>query len=194
MELGTGQRINDRYVLSRPLKTRSYRPVWSARDVRAHRPVVLKLGDPDEREHFACEFAVSRTVRHPHVAATHDWGLVENGPLRGAPFLAMERVAGCPADAWPRPWRLDELVTLARQLLGALASIHARGWVHRDVKPDNVLVRRTADRVAATLIDFGLAVPQGEQERPGCISGSLAFVAPETILGHPAEPHLRWFP
>jgi hypothetical protein len=77
----------------------------------------------------------------------------------------------------------EALVAVAGEVLAGLSHVHACGLVHRDVKPGNVLVRRARGRLRAKLTDFGLAVPAGNADLPGCVSGSLPYVAPEALLG-----------
>jgi len=110
-----------------------------------------------------------------------------SGPLPpGTPYLVLELVRGLPVHRALRagaetPSVLEEV---ARRILRALDHVHRAGIVHRDLKPGNVLVgpsRRGLGRVKLT--DFGLASESGRAGEPGHISGSIPYVAPETILG-----------
>jgi len=136
------------------------------------------------------EFEAWARLKHPHVVRAHELRRSRSGPLpAGTPYLVLEHVAGEPAHRALPPHAASEevLLELARQVLGALGHVHGRGLVHRDVKPGNVLVRRGPRALCAKLTDFGLASAAGSAERPGCISGSLPYVAPEVLLGEPVD-------
>jgi hypothetical protein len=136
---------------------------------------------------LALEFAAWSRLRHPHVVRAYELQRAVSGPLpAGTPYLVLELVRGLPVHralvaGHEAPSVLEEL---ARRLLRALDHVHRAGIVHRDLKPGNVLVgpaRRALGRVKLT--DFGLASESGRAGEPGRISGSIPYVAPETILG-----------
>ena len=136
------------------------------------------------------EFEAWARLRHPNVVRAHELRRSRTGPLpSGTPYLVLEHVAGEPAHRALPPHDASEsaLLALARQVLAALSHVHARGLVHRDVKPGNVLVRRGPRALRAKLTDFGLAAEAGRAEPPGCVSGSLPYVAPELLLGEPVD-------
>ena len=109
------------------------------------------------------------------------------GPFpAGDPYLVLEHFVGEPVHRAVRPGHVaaGDLCRIAGRLLRALAHIHDRGLVHRDVKPGNVLVRTSPrGRTVLKLTDFGLSARAGRRGVPGRISGSLPYVAPETIVG-----------
>ncbi len=136
---------------------------------------------------LAVEFAAWSRLRHPHVVRAYELLRASSGPLPpGTPYLVLELVRGLPVHRALRagaeaPSVLEEI---ARRILRALDHVHRAGIVHRDLKPGNVLVgpsRRELGRVKLT--DFGLASELGRAGEPGHISGSIPYVAPETILG-----------
>jgi hypothetical protein len=136
------------------------------------------------------EFEAWARLRHPNVVRAHELRRSRSGPLpSGTPYLVLEHVAGAPAHRALPPHDATEtaLLALAGQVLAALSHVHARGLVHRDVKPGNVLVRRGPRALRAKLTDFGLATETGRVEPPGCISGSLPYVAPEVLLGEAVD-------
>ncbi|HEX5041598.1 MAG TPA: serine/threonine-protein kinase [Candidatus Polarisedimenticolaceae bacterium] len=136
------------------------------------------------------EFEAWARLRHPNVVRAHELRRSRSGPLpAGTPYLVLEHVRGEPAHRALPPQAASEtaLLSLAQQVLGALSHVHGRGLVHRDVKPGNVLVRRGPRGLRAKLTDFGLATAVGRAELPGCISGSLPYVAPEVLLGEPVD-------
>jgi len=135
----------------------------------------------------AAEFAAWSRVRHPNVVQAFELLRASSGPLApGTPYLVLELVRGLPVHRVLRPGAEAPFVLeeLARRILRALDHVHRAGIVHRDLKPGNVLVspsRRGLGRVKLT--DFGLASESGRASEAGHISGSLPYVAPETILG-----------
>jgi serine/threonine-protein kinase len=102
------------------------------------------------------------------------------------PFVVMELVEGVPLDdhlsSGPMPWRAA--VELGAQVAAALAAVHARGLVHRDVKPANIMLTATG----AKLVDFGISAEAGDtSEGPGQVYGTPAYLAPERLDGGPAD-------
>ena len=152
--------------------------VYRALDLVTDQPVALKLLPPGgDAPRFRAEVSALRLLRLPGVAR-----LLDEGDHRGRSFLVMELVAGRPfpgarGGGWPELWRP------AVALLEILARVHDRGVVHRDLKPDNVLVD---DEGRPTVLDFGLstgpAIGVGHEETSGAV-GTLLYVAPEQLTG-----------
>lgn len=168
--------------------------VLRAFDRSRQRLVALKVVDLPGRagpsHPLAGEFEAWARLRHPNVVRAHELRQVRSGPLpAGTPYLVLEHVEGAPAHRALPPGATTEatLRSLARQVLAGLAHVHASGLVHRDVKPGNVLVRCGRGRLRAKLTDFGLAIASGSADLPGCVSGSLPYVAPEALLGRPVD-------
>jgi serine/threonine protein kinase len=167
--------------------------VYGAHDPRLDRRVALKLLRPDRRiaaleDRFVREGQAMARLSHANIVALHDVGVIDGGI-----FLAMEYVEGGTLGAWlaaaPRPWR--EVLAAYLEAGRGLAAAHRAGIVHRDFKPDNVLVARDG-RVRVT--DFGLARlgdPLPGHRRisttaPGSLLGTPAFMAPEQLRGDTA--------
>jgi serine/threonine-protein kinase len=134
---------------------------------------------------FLREAEILGQVNHPNVIA-----FLDSGEACGLLYFAAEYVAGTDAGAWVKchgPMDVPSAVGVTGQVLGALASAHARGFVHRDVKPANILLSEREDgRLTAKLADFGLArVYQASQLSGltllGDVGGTTAFLPPEQI-------------
>lgn len=137
------------------------------------------------------EFEIWSGLSHPNIVAAREMVIAQAGPIpAGSPYLVLEDIPGLPAHVAVRPGRLGPrlLLAIARQLLRALEHVHAAGWLHRDLKPANALVcAAETGRPRIRLTDFGLAVPLEKGARPGEVSGSLPYLAPEAWLGRPLD-------
>ena len=183
-----GALLGGRYRLRQLLATGGMSSVWLADDVRLDRPVAVKLlADVLELDElfvrrFHREAQVAASLSHPNLVLVYDSG---DDPR---PYLVMEYVEGASLAAILHSRRgfTGDPVVLARDLLEALAYVHAHGIVHRDVKPGNVLIAADDDR--ARLTDFGIAQPQGAAHLTvaGEAIGTLAYMAPELRRGAPA--------
>lgn len=182
--------IDGRYRLLRRLGSGGMAVVWAARDKRLGRDVAVKIlsdvlaADADYRRRFEREARVAARLSHPGLVAIYDFGAQS-----GRPYLVMELVRGdtlAKRIAAGRAGELD-LVVVARELLGALAHIHAAGVVHRDVKPANVLIGPDG---RARLTDFGIARPKDATAltETGRVIGTRAYMAPELQRGESATP------
>ena len=157
-------------------------------------PVVMKTvrvdlsGDLGRRRHaFQYELEAIARMHHPRVVQVHDFGVIDEDTCidgavvtRGSPFIIMARVDGAPIHTLGAPvWSWRALRPVVTELLETLAHVHARGVVHRDIKPDNVLLEHATGR--AILIDFGVAHLRA---RKGELSGGTPpFMAPEQLEG-----------
>lgn len=169
--------------------------VYKAQDTRLGRSVALKFlpkeyaQDSQRLERFRREAQTASALNHPHICTIYDLDEYE-----GQPFLAMELIQGQTLRALAaRPLPLLELTRLAGQVAAALAAAHAAGIVHRDVKPENIMVR---DDGYAKVVDFGLARPlPGSLTRPGAdgadvtdpgtLLGTVRYMSPEQARGEP---------
>jgi serine/threonine-protein kinase len=161
--------------------------VYRAEDLRLHQSVALKFlpkshaSDPEYLEHLVQEVRLARQVAHPNVCRVYDF--IDTGSEQ---FVAMEYVDGESLAALVRRvGRLPQARTigLAHQIVRGLAAVHERGVLHRDLKPDNVMVD---GRGYARLMDFGVAsLSRDTTRRAGMFKGTPAYVAPEQFLGAP---------
>ncbi|HEY0391494.1 MAG TPA: serine/threonine-protein kinase [Solirubrobacterales bacterium] len=184
--VATGSLLKERYRLERLLGRGGMASVWLATDRVLERPVAVKIiadtiaSDPEFRARFRREARVAAGLSHPNLIGVYDYA---DGAER--PYLVMEYVAG---DNLAQRLSADGEVDselLARELLGALAHIHAAGIVHRDVKPQNVLI---APEGSAKLIDFGIALPADATAltQTGNLLGTARYIAPEVMRGERA--------
>lgn len=180
--------------------------VYAAYHPELDRRVALKLlrdadQGPEQQQWLLREAQAMARLSHPNVVTVHDAGLFE-----GRFYIAMELVAGETLSAWlrrePRGWRevLEALLSAGR----GLSAAHDAGLVHRDFKPDNVLVDATG---RAKVSDFGIARAVGaldestegstsrggpllsrELTLPELVTGTPGYMAPEQLYGEPPRP------
>jgi eukaryotic-like serine/threonine-protein kinase len=184
--IGAGTLLKDRYRLERLLGRGGMASVWLASDLVLERPVAVKIiadtiaSDPEFRARFRREARVAAGPSHPNLIGIYDYA---DGAER--PYLVMEYVAGDNlAQRMSRKAAIDTEL-LARELLGALAHIHAAGIVHRDIKPQNILITSDGN---TKLIDFGIALPADATAltRTGNLLGTARYIAPEVMRGERA--------
>ena len=158
--------------------------VYRATDLMLAQPVALKFlpeeacHNPRLLERFHGEVRVARLVSHPNVCRVFDIGEVE-----GMPFISMEYVDGEDlASLLLRIGRLpaDKALETARKLCAGLAAAHDRGVIHRDFKPQNIMINRRGDVV---IMDFGLAAIADQLSGAEARNGTPAYMAPEQIKG-----------
>ncbi|MEU6522072.1 serine/threonine-protein kinase [Streptomyces sp. NPDC046924] len=194
-EPGVGRLIAGRYRLLSKLGHGGMGTVWRAADETVDREVAVKEPRvPDhlpERERANAFERMRREARaaarldHPAVVNVHDVAVVD-----GQPWIVMELVQGRSLGAVLQEegtLSAREAARVGLEVLGALEAAHAAGVLHRDVKPDNVLLGRH-DRVVLT--DFGIAQIEGETNLTdtGGFVGSPEYIAPERVLGQRPGP------
>jgi eukaryotic-like serine/threonine-protein kinase len=178
--------VAGRYELVRPLGHGAMATVDLVHDVELDRPVALKrlaenlARDEDLRRRFVREARLAARLAHPNVIRVFDVGEDD-----GRPFIAMEYVEGeTLAELLTRRGRLPpaEVASLGVQICAALAAAHAAGLVHRDVKPQNLILGRDG---SLRLGDFGIAVGhEGTQlTLVGTVLGTAGYLAPEQARG-----------
>ncbi|MFO0879813.1 MAG: serine/threonine-protein kinase [Gemmataceae bacterium] len=155
--------------------------VWLADDLRLDRPVALKqvnLPDARHRRILRDEAKALAAVDHRHVVRVYD---CRESPADGAPYLVLQYVEGCSlaervAREGPLHWR--DAARLVAEVGEGLLAVHARGIVHRDVKPANLLW--SADRDEALLTDFGISARLSDN---GTVGGTPSYMPPEAFTG-----------
>jgi serine/threonine-protein kinase len=166
--------------------------VYRARDPRLDRIVAVKFLPPELAASPAFHERLEREARalarlaHPNVVAVHELGREDE-----APYIVMEYVEGRPLSEL-LPLSPERALDVALQVASALAAAHQAGILHRDVKPQNVLVD-AAGRVKVA--DFGIARPLGSAEGTrltlaGGVLGTPRYMAPEALAGAPPDPRM----
>ncbi|KOG31544.1 serine/threonine-protein kinase [Streptomyces resistomycificus] len=191
---GTGRLIAGRYRLLAKLGHGGMGTVWRAKDETVDREVAVKeprvpdhLPDRERAnafERMRREARAAARLDHPAVVNVHDVAVVD-----GQPWIVMELVQGRSMGDALQEGTLGarDAARIGLEVLGALEAAHAAGILHRDVKPDNVLLGRY-DRVVLT--DFGIAQIEGETNLTdtGGFVGSPEYIAPERVLGQRPGP------
>ncbi len=196
-----GQTVAERYELVALLGVGAMGVVYKARHVHMRKWVALKLLHQEltavasVRSRFEREAIAAGRISHRNVVAALDFGRIEDG----AYYLVLEYVAGETLTAVldrGRRWPLAQALVVAIQIAAALEAAHAEGVIHRDLKPDNVMVLREGDgELLVKVLDFGIAKlwPGASSEelhaitQTGTVLGTPEYMAPEQATGEGAD-------
>ncbi len=185
--LSSHGRVLDRYRPLRPLGSGGSGSVWLAHDEVGDREVALKIVARDGKAGPRAEREAAAAVRLRHVRCQRALELASDD---GHVYIAYEYVPGRTLRDAMRRGELSEpeAVEAAAQVLDGLAHAHAKGIVHRDVKPANVLLAEGSG-VSVRLLDFGLAQLSDAEAltATGDVPGTLAYIAPERLKGDPGS-------
>ena len=185
-------RIDGRYTIERPLGSGGMAEVFLAHDEVLDRNVALKVlrsqyaGDEEFYERFRREATSAAGLSHPNIVQVYDRGEASNGTC----YIAMEYVSGGTLKE-----RLDErgpmeperALAVAGQVAEALWAAHERGVIHRDIKPQNILVTEMGH---LKVTDFGIAraASAATISATNAVFGTAGYLSPEQALGEPATP------
>lgn len=183
--------LDGRYRLDEKVGSGGMSTVYFAFDLTLERPVALKLlhreiaSDSDQLERFRREARAVAKLSHPHIVTVIDAG--EDG---GSPYIVFEFVEGeTLKQRIQRCGRLPiaEAVAYAIEIARALAAAHAQGVIHRDVKPQNIMIDPEG---SAKVTDFGIALTQESASltASGHVIGTTDYVSPEQALGQEVGP------
>lgn len=195
-----GQNIANFHVLSL-IGEGGMGEVYLAEDIRLGRRVALKLlssaftSDEDRMRRFVQEARAASALNHPNILTVH-----EIGRANGYDFIATEFIEGETLRSTMVQGNvpLTKVLDIAAQVAGALAAAHAAGVVHRDVKPENIMLRPDG---YVKVLDFGLAKLAGEgvykgneaatiarvETNPGVVMGTVQYMSPEQTRGRPID-------
>jgi serine/threonine protein kinase/Tol biopolymer transport system component len=198
--LASGTRLGP-YEIIEPLSSGGMGELFRARDTRLGRDVAIKVpfgtatSDRATRQRFQREARAIATLNHPHICTVHDVGSDS-----GVDYLVLELLQGETLAARLKRGALpvEEAITHAIEIAGALSRAHRDGIVHRDLKPGNVMLTPSGAKV----LDFGLArITRGDTDAPssasgvtveplsdpGAVLGTLQYMAPEQLAGRVAD-------
>jgi serine/threonine protein kinase len=184
--------VNNRYVIKEVLGGGGMGEVYLAHDEVLERDVALKLldrrlaGEEEFVERFRREARSAASLSHPNIVAVYDWGPSGDGTY----YIAMEYVpGGTLKDHIRRKGALSPAAAagVALQIAEALSAAHKKGVIHRDIKPQNVLVTNSEE---VKVTDFGIAraANLSTLTRTGSIMGSAHYVSPEQAMGESVGP------
>ncbi|HET9984525.1 MAG TPA: serine/threonine-protein kinase, partial [Longimicrobiales bacterium] len=193
-----GRVVGGRYQALRKIGEGGMGQVYLARHLRIDRLCAVKVlhahltRDPESVGRFSREATTAARIRHPNVVEIHDCGEGDDGLV----YIAMEWVEGKPLAQLLRDegaFEPERATRLARQIAGALGAAHQAGIMHRDLKPDNILVAAPGTpEEAAKVVDFGIAkAVQGVTEaltRTGFVVGTPRYMSPEQLTAEPLDP------
>src|ERR1700760_186563 len=185
-----GTVLSGRYRLEAKLGSGGMSTVYLARDTTLDRPVAVKVmhremsEQADQLERFRQEARAVAKLSHPNVVAVIDAG--EDG---GYPYIVFEYVEGETLKARINrvgPLDVQEALAYAIEVARGLTVAHARNMIHRDIKPQNVLIDAEG---RAKLTDFGISrqLEQDGMTATGRVLGTTDYVAPEQAMGHPVD-------
>ena len=190
--------LGGRYRLLRCLGSGGFGAVYEAEEVAVGLRVAIKLlnrsalADPRMRERFLQEARMVAELRSPHVVTLHDYAVTP--PPARMPYLVMELLSGKPLshDMMRGVLAPRRTLHIMAQVCAALGEAHAAGIVHRDIKPDNILLVRRgasddADPDFVKVVDFGVARLCGPSTRASDVLGTPAYIAPETLASEPVD-------
>src|SRR3954449_8541965 len=182
----SGRVLDNRYLIGSRIARGGMASVYEANDLRLDRTVAVKvmhpgLGDDDEfAARFVAEARAAAKLSHPNVVAVFDQGNDD-----GTVFLAMELIPGHTLRdtiGKEAPLSTARALALLEPMVSALAAAHRAGLVHRDVKPENVLI---SDDGRVKVADFGLAKAVSattQHTATGVLIGTVSYVAPELVV------------
>ena len=185
-----GMCLNGRYRLDAQIGAGGMSTVYRAFDTTLERRVAVKLmhreiaSDSDQLERFRREARSVAQLSHPHIV-----GVIDAGEEDGRPYIVLEYVEGeTLKERIRRMGRLpvDEAIAYAIEIARALGAAHGQAIVHRDIKPQNVLVDEEG---SAKVTDFGIArsLEQEGLTADGRVLGTTDYVSPEQALGHDVD-------
>jgi len=187
--VGTGTTLDGRFTLGMLLGAGGMGEVYRATDAQTGGEVAVKVLHAESsaaiRARFMREARLASQLRHPHIVPVLSYARGGSQQL----YLVMELVEGVPLSTLMSTLPAAQIVALLLQVLEALAYVHARNVLHRDIKPDNILVARdSAGELTARLTDFGIAGMTDHDDgtrltKEGSMIGTPHYMSPEQASG-----------
>ena len=183
---------DDRYRLIRQIGSGGMADVYLAYDEVLEREVAFKVLDrkhaqnTEAVERFKREARSAASLSHPNIVSIHDRGETEDGTY----YIVMEYMEGGTLEDLIQkegPLSPERATAVALQVARALSAAHESGVIHRDVKPQNILLSKTGE---AAVADFGIARAQAAttMTRAGSVMGTVHYISPEQAQGEPVTP------
>jgi len=203
----TGQTLASRYLVEHFLGEGAMGAVYKARHVKVGRPFAVKvlhkrlIADPKVLQRFEREAELAGRLRHPNVIGVVDVGETPDGYR----YMVMDFASGSDLATLmsEAPMPRERIIHLVRQLLEGLYHAHEQGLIHRDFKPENVIVERDDhDTEVPRIVDFGIAIlreggessdASGRLTTNGLVLGTPHYMAPEQAIADPIDHRIDLF-
>ncbi len=196
-DIVTGMVLDGRWTILESLDSGGMGDVYKAHDLRfPGRTVVVKIlrkehqGNPWKVKKFDVEGLIEGQIQHENVVTVFDRGTLPSGEQ----YLVMEFISGRTLDQLIKDYKVSDkqielplIAEIMKQLGAGVAAIHEMRCVHRDLKPLNIMIRRTSNRVGIKIIDFGIVRVLDRSTVVGQIVGSLFYMSPEQVEGEDAR-------
>jgi eukaryotic-like serine/threonine-protein kinase len=173
----TGTTLVDKYLIEEPLGAGGMCEVYRARHIAMDKEVAIKIlkpelaADPRIAQRFEQEARAASRVRHPHAINVTDYGIGHSN----TPFLVMELVEGLTVREMlsrDGPFTIERVANILHQACGALEVAHSVGVIHRDIKPDNIIISEYDGKDWVEVVDFGVAKIQEDVNRRAALTGA----------------------
>ncbi|MBK9142065.1 MAG: serine/threonine protein kinase [Candidatus Melainabacteria bacterium] len=189
-----GSIISDRYEVHEEIGRGIFGAVYEGFHRQMEKPIAIKVlfqqveADDTGFKRFHREAQAASVLNHPNIVKIYDFGVSDTG----RPYIIMDRVEGQNLkDILLKEGRMEATRALPvfLQICDALAHLHEHGFLHRDIKPDNIILHDTAfQKDYATLVDFGIAKKINEPKNrkltmEGTVVGTPAYMSPEQVMG-----------
>ncbi len=193
-----GTVIDDKYKLEKCIGRGGMGAVYLATHIQVNNKVAIKVllkslieAHPGAYDRFRREAQATGRIKHPNAVSVTDFGQTDEGTA----YLAMEYVAGVPLRRLldkTGKLSLNQFLNLAKQICAGISAAHKAGVIHRDIKPDNVMVEVVDSQEVARVLDFGIAKLRDSQQHTnltetGALLGTPNYMSPEQCTGNPID-------